>query len=303
MQLFAINTICNPPESIERRRRPVKTTGIMFIATLTLTLLAGILFGGCSSESSGKLKVVTSTSLIARIVERVGGDKVSVVNIIPPAQCPGHFDVKPGDIQKLADARLFIIHNWQGEKFSSDLIASADNQDLTTVMVELAGNWMTPPVQRDAADKIADALAQVDPDNSAAYREGATEYKAAVTAKEAEIIAKLGAVNLSAVNVLCDEQQAGFVKWAGFNIITTYGRPETFTPQTVKELVDKGEEGNVTLVIDNMQTGGEAGKSLAEDLGVNHIVLSNFPGGYDDTDTWEKAIDKNVELILNSTGQ
>ena len=29
-----------------------------------------------------------------------------MVNIIPPAQCPGHFDVKPGDIQKLADAVL-----------------------------------------------------------------------------------------------------------------------------------------------------------------------------------------------------
>ena len=108
--------------------------------------------------------------MIAQIVERVGGDKVSVVNIIPPAQCPGHFDVKPGDIQKLADAKLFIIHNWQGEKFSDDLIASANNKNLTTVKVELAGNWMTPPVQRDATDKIAAALAQIDPDNSAAYQ-------------------------------------------------------------------------------------------------------------------------------------
>jgi ABC-type Zn uptake system ZnuABC Zn-binding protein ZnuA len=111
----------------------VRKLGIIVTAILLLSLAAGMLLSGCATESAAKLKVVTSTSLIAQIVERVGGDKVSVVNIIPPAQCPGHFDVKPGDIQKLADAKLFIIHNWQGEKFSDDLIASANNKNLTTV--------------------------------------------------------------------------------------------------------------------------------------------------------------------------
>ena len=281
----------------------MKKLGVILAAILVLSLAVGTLFGGCSTESSAKLKVVTSTSLIAQIVERVGADKVSVVNIIPPAQCPGHFDVKPGDIQKLADAKLFIIHNWQGEKFSADLIASANNKNLTVVKVELSGNWMTPPVQRDATDKIAAALAQLDPGNNAAYQKAASEYKAVVTAKESEVKAKLGQVNLSSGNVLCDEQQAGFVKWVGLNIVATYGRPETLTPQIVKELIDKGREKKVAVVIENMQSGAEAGKGLAEELGCKRIVLSNFPGGYENTETWEKAIDKNIELIMNSTGK
>jgi zinc transport system substrate-binding protein len=280
----------------------MKKSGVIITAILVLSLAVGTLLGGCTAKETSKLKVVTSTSLIAQIVERVGGDKVSVVNIIPPAQCPGHFDIKPGDIQKLADAKLFLIHNWQGEQFSDNLIASADNSDLTVVKVDLAGNWMTPPVQRDAADKIAAALTQVDPDHGAAYQKSADEYKSDVTAKESEIKVSLDKANLAAVNVLCDEQQADFIQWAGFNITATYGRPETFTPQVVKDLVDKGREEGVTLVIDNMQTGGESGKSLAEELGAGHIVLSNFPGGYANTGTWEKAIDKNIELILNAVG-
>ncbi len=279
----------------------MKKYAILAVAFLLFSLTA--IFSGCALENSPKLKVVTSTSLISQIVERMGGDKVSVVNIIPPAQCPGHFDVKPGDIQKLADARLFILHNWQGEKFSDGLIASANNKNLTVVRVELPGNWMTPAVQRDATDKIAATLAQIDPENSAAYQKSAAEYKTKVTVKESEVKAGLSQVNLSAVNVLCDEQQADFVKWAGLNIIATFGRPETFTPQTVKELVDKGREKKVVLVINNMQTGGEAGKGLAEQLGVKSIVLSNFPGGYGNTETWEKAMDKNVELILKSAGK
>jgi zinc transport system substrate-binding protein len=285
-----------------KRRRLVRKTSIIIIGVLILSLMVNILLGGCSSEDSSKLKVVTSTSLMSQIVERVGGDKVSVINIIPPAQCPGHFDIKPGDIQKLADARLFFIHNWQGEQFSDELIASANNENLTTVIVEIAGNWMTPPVQEQATEKIAAALAEADPDNRAVYEKAATEYKNIVAAKETEIKAKLEDANLSGINVLCDEQQTGFVKWTGLNVISTYGRPETLTIQVKKELVDTGKANNVSLVIDNMQTGGEAGKSLAEELGVKHIVLSNFPGGYDNTETWEKAIDKNIDLILSAIG-
>ena len=54
----------------------------------------------------------------------------------------------------------------------------------------------------------------------------------------------------------------------------------------------------VTLIIDNLQSGQNAGAGIAEELGCQRIVLSNFPGGFDDTETWEKAIDWNIELIL-----
>ena len=84
------------------------------IGVLVLIIVISSMLGGCTQTGTTKLKVVTSISLIAQIVERVGGDLVDVVNIIPPAQCPGHFDVKPGDIQKLADADLFLLGGWQG---------------------------------------------------------------------------------------------------------------------------------------------------------------------------------------------
>ncbi len=83
------------------------------IGVILLTL--AVLPLGCAREATPQLKVVTTTSLISSIVEKVGGDKVEVANIIPPAQCPGQFDVKPSDVQMLADAKLFLMHGWQGE--------------------------------------------------------------------------------------------------------------------------------------------------------------------------------------------
>ena len=280
----------------------MKKVSLLVTAILLLSLAATIL-GGCAPPTTAKLKVVTSTSLIASLVERVGGDGVDVVNIIPPAQCPGHFDVKPSDIQRLADADLFLLHGWQGEMFSQDLIASANNPDLTVVKIDIPGNWMTPPVQLEATDKIIAALCQVDAKNSSVYQELAIEYKDKVAAKEAEVKAGLADKNFSSVNVMCSDQLPGFVQWVGFNIVATYGRPDSLTPQVVRELVDTGREAGVTLIIDNLQSGQDAGKGVAEELGCNRIILSNFPGGFDNTETWEKAIDQNIELILGVIAQ
>jgi len=280
---------------------------IPVIAILVVSLLIIPALGGCAPAETSRLKVVTSISLITQIVERVGGDLVDVVNIIPPTQCPGHFDVKPGDIQKLADADLFLLAGWQGEMFSQELIASANNPYLTVVILDIPSNpqsnWMTPSVQQEAAEKITAALSQLDAENSGAYQTSAAQYKDIIEAKSAEIKARLAGENLSSINVICSGMQAAFLNWVGLNVVAFYGRPDSLTPQVVKELVDKGREENVTLIIENMQSGQDAGAGVAEELGCQRIILSNFPGGFDNTETWEKAIDRNIELILETIAE
>ena len=290
----------------------MKKLKVLVVTLLAVSLAVFTVLSGCTAASTSKLKVVTSTSMLAQIVEQVGGDRVDVVYILPPAQCPAHFDVKPGDIQKLVEAEIFLLHGFKGEMFAHELIASANNPNLTAVSIDIKAsstppnwnpppppaNYMIPTVQLEATSKIAAALSEVDVENSAAYQESAAEYKGKILAKETELKTKLAQVNPSELNVICSGMQARFVQWAGFNVVKTYGRPDSLTPQVLKELVDKGREAKVTLIIDNMQSGQDAGAGIAEELGCKRVILSNFPGGFENTDTWEKAIDYNIELLL-----
>jgi zinc transport system substrate-binding protein len=271
----------------------------MIIVIALCCLLLPVCFG-CASSTGADLRVVTSTSLLSDIVERIGGDKVDIINIIPPAQCPGHFDCKPGDMQKLADADIFFMHGWQGEKFTQELIDSANNDALVVSVINVEGNWMTPAVQLAAFDTIATEMCKVDSKNCDFYQDNVDKNKTAIEKKGNELKAELESYDLGNINVLCAEQQAGFVKWTGLNIVGTFGRPDSLTPQVVKDLVDLGKAENVTLIVDNLQSGQDAGKGVAEELGCKRIILSNFPGGFDNTDTWEKAISHNVELILGT---
>ncbi|MBE0480448.1 MAG: metal ABC transporter substrate-binding protein [Dehalococcoidia bacterium] len=272
------------------------------IVTLIMALVL-ILSAGCQGTDSSRLGVVTSTSLIASIVERVGGDRVGITNLIPPAQCPGHFDVTPGDVRKLADADIFFYHGWQGETFSEELISSAKNPGLTVVNLQIQGNWLVPGVHLQAIDLITEALAELDPDGSEEYRAAASEYKNSVQAAEVEFRNRLEREHLEDIRILGAEMLDGFLEWTGLDLIATYGRADSLTPQVVRVLVDTAREAQVSLIVDNLQSGQDTGAGMAQDLNCARVVLTNFPGGFPNTDTWEKTVDHNLELILGVLGR
>lgn len=277
----------------------MKKFSILVTGILVVGLVVSAMLGGCTSTDTSKLQVITTTSLLTYIVERVGGDLVEVTNVILPTQHPGDFDASPQDIQKLADADLFLYHGWPGETFVPGLIEAADNPDLFVVKVEVAGNWMTPPVQMAAAELVATALSDADSSNAVSYEQFAEGYKKAVLDKGNEIQARLSGTDVLGAITLCTFWQVEFVEWVGLQVVASYG-PADLTPQDTQDLIENGRAENAVLVIDNLQSGRDAGKAIAAELNCARVILSNFPGGYDDTETWEKAMDYNIELILEA---
>lgn len=278
----------------------MKKSLLLVVSLLLLGLVAGIL-AGCSAENSEKLKVVTGTSLMEYIVKQVGGDLVEVTNLVPPNQHPGNFDIKPGDVQNLADAGLLLLHGWPGEGYADKLIASVDNPHLVVVKANIDGNWMIPSVQKAAVEKVMSVLVENDGKNAAAYQQAADAYTKKIQDVEKDIRSRLAGV--AGINVIASMRQADFLKWAGFNVVGSFVSPQELTPQKVRELVDSGKADNVVLVVNNLQDSRDAGQAIARELGVKNLNLSNFPGGFDNTETWEKAIRYNVDVLLESLGK
>ena len=274
----------------------------LVIILLSVLVIAMVLpfFTGCNNEKTDGIKVVTSTSHLEQLVKRVGGDLVDVINIVPAASHPGDFDASPGDIQKLADAELFLWHNWPGELYVPGLLESADNPDLTVIVIEVQGSWMTPPVQKQAADLVADALKQVDSENGEEYTANAEAYKSAVQTHESEIRGKLADINVADTKVICAGWQAGFLGWAGFNVVGTYGLPVPPSPADIEELVELGKQEGVNLIVDNLHDNADAGLPIATELNCDRVILINFPGVDAETETWEQAVDHNIDLLLGA---
>lgn len=240
--------------------------------------------------------VVGGSVFITNIINEVADGRLETRTLIRPGDCPGHHDVKQSDIRALSDSRALIVHNYQQNyPYVDKLVQSADNPDLAFIVIDIMGNWMAPPVQVEAVNKIARVLGEIDPENAAYYEERAAQRVQAIMERGQEVRQRLADMGAEGVKVICGVMQAGLLDWAGFDIVATYG-PTEIRPLEKSELVATAREAGVALVIDNLQS-GELGRTLAQDVGAVHVTLSNFPGGFPNTETWERALDMNLDLL------
>jgi len=270
------------------------------ISAIILLVVAIGIVGYLNSQkvaTEQKLYVVTTSADIADIVKDVGGDKVKVECIVPPGQCPGHFDIKPQTIETLKKAKLFLRHDYESQKFSDKLIESAGNKNL--VVVTLGGNatFMVPPMRLKGIDGVTNALIKVDPKNAESYKKSATKLKDETKQIAAEQKKRLQAAGADKTKVIVALYQTGFAKWAGFDVVASY--PPDISLNDAKRLADLGRQEGVTLIIDNLQSPNKAAaQTLSKELGIPVVTLSNFPGGLQGTQKWSDSFIKNVDLVL-----
>jgi zinc transport system substrate-binding protein len=105
--------------------------------------------------SAATLKIIVGTSNIAEVVQQIGGDDVEISTIIPGGACPGHYDVRPGDIAFLTEADALLLHPWQKDQAAiQNLLTAAGNLRDVVKLVPVKGNWMIPDVEMQAITTI-----------------------------------------------------------------------------------------------------------------------------------------------------
>jgi ABC-type Zn uptake system ZnuABC Zn-binding protein ZnuA len=203
----------------------------------------------------------------------------------------------------LAEANVFFLHNWQGRTFSDGIIRASGNHSLKKAVLDVPGNWMAPPVQVVATERIAAVLAESDPARADDYRSAASRRRDQVQKVGAAQAQRLAQADVRDIRVLVNDMQADFVSWAGFQVVGAFGRGEDMSPREVEDAIRQGRDHGVRLVVDNLQSGKQAGVGIAKEIGAAQVTLSNFPGGFEGTQTWAKAIGRNVDLLLAAKGR
>jgi zinc transport system substrate-binding protein len=277
---------------------------------LTSAILAALLLASAFTllscgQSQDEIDIMAGSSLIANIVQDLAGDTLTTRSLIPADTCPGHYDIKPSDIITLGNCTALFIHDYQ-QYFANinAAIAAADNPGLNITVLNITANWMIPAVQAEAVGVIAKALEQLYPANAAYYQQRASDRERAILAHGQEVENMLQQAGVDGVKVICAEMQADFAAWAGFNVTASFGRPEDLSLTDLAQLVEAANQTCAVLIIDNLQSGSTTlGASIEGDVQAIAVTISNFPGGLPNTETWEEAIDKNVDLLVEAMNE
>lgn len=253
----------------------MRTKGILFLIILAtaLTGLSGCSRGPEDANAKALRTIVTSDTILSGMVAALlPPHRYSVEAILPPGQCPGHYDVKLSDIEKMRKADLIV--SFMGMPYMD----KAGQGGGTQLLVDTHGrNWMVPDSYLHGLDFLADRLSERYPDDKDGIARRRDEAARRVRADANALKEKIKKAGMAGKAVIVSSMQKETLRWMGFSVVGEYGRPEAMSAREVVHLSRIGRDRHAVLVVDNLQSGPDAGKGIAASLGVPHVVLTNFP--------------------------
>ncbi len=271
----------------------------ILVGTLISIFLTVALVGISSADETDvqeELIVVCTTSALASLVKEVGGERIEVKTIVPAGMHPPIHDIKPGDVYAVSKASLVFFHGI--EPWLETLINISENKKVR--MVKVWGEWDSPALKIGMVRLIEQALSEYEPGYALYFEERAKSIINAIDKTSRELKAKAERLRTQEIKVICIRWQEGFVRWLGFEVIATYLSPEKLSLKKALELIKKGKEENVMIIIDNLQSGTDFGAKLASELGATQVILSNFPGAIPGTESHLKLIEYNAKQLLDA---
>lgn len=255
-----------------------------------------LFFSTVTAHAAERLRIIAGTSLISDIVSSLTEGHSDILTLIQGSSCPGHENANTGDYVFAATAKLLLIHPFQRHLPQvRAMLKATDNAGLTIVEVSPRGSWLIPDVQKTAVLEIAEALKNAAPDLATSIDQQVQARLHAVDAAAAACLSKLKVVQ--GKRVIAATMQAEFARWAGLEVVQTFGRAEDVTARGLTEILAASKGANLSGVIDNYQSGPDTGLPLALELGVPHVVLSNFPGSSADVPDYFSLLRHNVALL------
>lgn len=167
---------------------------------------AAVTLSGPPAPAQSKLKVVATFSILADLVQNVGGDRVEVVSLVSPNSDAHVYNPSPADAKKLADAKVVFVNGLGFEGWINRLIRASGSKAPTIVastgvksLGKAAGRddhghgrvdphaWQSVGNVKVYATNIRDALITADPAGKAAYEANAAAYIAELDALDKEV--------------------------------------------------------------------------------------------------------------------
>lgn len=238
--------------------------------------------------------MTSDTILSGMIISLLPQGRYPVEAILPPGQCPGHYDVKISDIEKLKKADLIV--SFMGMSFMNKTRPA----DRRHILVDTGGrNWMSPDSYIYGLDILAEKLSGYFPEDTNIIMSRKKEAIANIKGGAYLISQRIKKSGISGISVIASSMQKETLEWMGLRVAAEYGRQEAMSAREIVRLVKIGKNESVKMVVDNLQSGPDTGKSIAEALRVQHVVLTNFPSerGY------LTALEENVETIIKAAMQ
>jgi ABC-type Zn uptake system ZnuABC Zn-binding protein ZnuA len=291
--------------------RPTVVRRAPVIVIMTLALLFG---AGCETQThkgatypavSGaatvapgqRVTLVATTTQIADFARQVGGDRVTVIDLIKPGVDPHEFEPTPQDAAQVGRANLIAINGVGLEEFLGKLLEQAGGGKPVAVLSEgvtirkptkvesddhghSEGDphiWFDPRNAKIMVDNLTKALATIDPANATTYRANADAYKKRLDALDAQIQQEINTIPRERRKLVTTHDSFSYytarygLQYLG-SVIPSLDTAAAPSAQQTAELVRRIQREKVPAIFAEQAVGSKLEQQIAADAGVKIVA-------------------------------
>ena len=273
--------------------------GVAGIKPLSLIAAACLLLGlmtamaGCTGadvdvEDDGRIVVVATIPPQQEFVERVGGEHVRVILLVPPGADPHTHEPAPAVLAGVAEADLYAMVGsgiefeiaW-GEKIAA-LNPSMAVVNCSQGVEFIAADphiWTSPRNAKVMVENIRDGLIEADPENAEDYRRNAAAYLDDLDTLDAEISALIAGSGVRVV--LVDHPSWAYLaRDYGFEEVAIESEGKEPSPKRIEHLIRLAEEEGVRVVFASPEHSTRSAGVIAEAIGGSVVTVSPLKKDY-----------------------
>ena len=240
-----------------------------------------LILTGCGSapvKTSNKPQIYTSFYAISDFVEKIGGDKVDVHNLVPSGTEPHDWEPSSKDMLNLNSADV-LFYNGLGMESWIDKVKGAVNGEKPKYVELSAGIWLDPKNVITMSQEICDTLSDLDPSNEEYYKENLATFTAQLNKLDNDFKTQLS--NVSSKKIVVSHEAYSY-------LCSAYGLEQTSidgisadsepSPAKMKEIADYIKTNNVKYIFFEELVSPKIAQSLADETGVQLLALNPFEG-------------------------
>jgi len=292
----------------------IKFVGMMGLIAIFVVV---VLISGCVEEKpkenltetknlTAQEKIIVGVTILpqAEFVEKIGGDKVKVVVMVPPGASPHTYEPTPNQMIDLSNAKMYAAVG-SGIEFE---IAQMDkirdvNKDMLVIncsngieFMEMLkdeeeheehhhkGNkdphvWLSVKNAKIMVKNIYDGLVKIDPENKEYYKTNMEAYIAELDKVDKEISEKLS--NLSNRKILVYHPAWGyFCRDYNLTQIAIEKEGKEPTPQGIQNLIKQAKENDIHVIFTSPQFSTKNAEVIANEINGSVVPINPLAKNY-----------------------